>query len=64
MEGISAIEKCAPELREISCEKPIQTAAILPMALAVLHRVFGPAGLDEWEALWRARAFDMARFDT
>ena len=23
----------------------------------------GPAGLDQWEALWRARAFDMARLD-
>ena len=33
------------------------------MALALLHRVFGPAGLDECEALWRARAFDIARLD-
>ena len=53
----------APELREISCETPIMSASILPMALAILHRNFGPADYDEWEALWKAGKFDMARLD-
>lgn len=53
----------APELREIACETPIQSAAIMPLALAILHRVFGPADEDEWEALWQAGAFNMARLD-
>ncbi len=53
----------APELREIACETPIQSAAIMPLALAILHRVFGPADEDEWGALWQAGAFNMARLD-
>ena len=35
----------AHELREISCETPIISASILP--LAILHRVFGPEDDDE-----------------
>ena len=54
---------CAPELREICCETPIQSASVLPLALAILHRVFGPARLAEWKALWDASAFDMAPID-
>lgn len=53
----------AAELREISCETALQSTAILPLALAILHRVFGPADFDAWQSLWQARAFDMARID-
>ena len=53
----------APELREIACATPIQSAAVLPLVLAVLHRVFGPATLADWKALWDASAFDMAPID-
>ena len=53
----------APELREIACATPIQSAAVLPLVLAILHRVFGPARLAEWKALWDASAFDMAPID-
>ena len=53
----------APNLREIACDTPIQSTAILPVALAILHRVFGPRDFDNWQALWRARAFDMAAID-
>lgn len=53
----------AGELREISCDTALQSTAILPLALAILHRVFGPADYDAWQSLWLARAFDMARID-
>ena len=53
----------APNLREITCDTPIQSTAILPLALAILHRVFGPADFDAWHALWQAGAFDMERLD-
>lgn len=53
----------APNLREITCETAIQSTAILPVALAVLHSVFGPRDFDAWHALWQARAFDMSRID-
>lgn len=54
----------AHEIREISCETPIQSAAILPLALAILHRNFGPASAREWGKLWGAGKFDMERLDT
>lgn len=53
----------AADLREISCETAIQSTAILPLALAILHRVFGPVDFDAWHALWQAGAFDMERLD-
>ena len=53
----------AHDLREISCESAIQSAAILPVILALLHRVFGPAGIQTWRALWQAGEFDMERLD-
>ena len=49
----------AHEIREISCETPIQSAAILPLLLAILHRNFGPADTREWGELWNARKFHM-----
>lgn len=61
--GLRGMLARAAELREIACETPIQSTAILPVALAVLHRVFGPINLDAWQALWRARSFDMAAID-
>lgn len=54
----------AHKIREISCETPIQSAAILPLALAILHRNFGPASAREWGKLWKAGKFDMERLDT
>ncbi len=53
----------AHELREISCESATRSAAILPLTLALLHRVFGPAGMKAWGALWQAGEFDMNRLD-
>ena len=54
----------AHEIREISCETPIQSAAILPLALAILHRKFGPANTREWGRLWQAKKFDMQTLDS
>lgn len=47
----------AHELREIACETPLMTSAILPVSLAMLHRIFGPTSIDEWEKLWRQKSF-------
>lgn len=47
----------AHELREIACETPLMTSAILPVTLAMLHRIFGPTSIDEWEKLWRQKSF-------
>ena len=53
----------AASLREISCQTAIQSTAILPVALAILHRVFGPADFDSWHALWHAGVFDLHCLD-
>ena len=50
----------AHQLREIACETPIMTASILPVTLALLHRIFGPEDTDAWEILWRQGAFPMS----
>lgn len=47
----------AHDLKAICCETPIISAAIMPMMLALLHRVFGPAGQRDWQALWNQGTF-------
>ncbi len=44
----------AHELREVSGESPLATAALYRLLLAVLHRVHGPADEDAWLDLWQA----------
>ncbi len=61
--GLRNLLADAPNLREISCDTALQSTAIMPLALAILHRVFGPADPEAWQSLWQARAFDMARID-
>ena len=51
------------ELRELEGESPLVTAALHRLLLAVLHRVFGPAGYESWRALWEAEQFDAAALD-
>ena len=53
----------APILREIACDTPIQSTAILPVALAILHRVFDPQDFDAWKILREAGAFGMEKTD-
>lgn len=51
------------ELRELTGESPLVTAALHRLLLAILHRVFGPPGYDDWRALWEAGRFDAAALD-
>ncbi len=53
----------AHQLRAIHAETPIASAAIMPMTLALLHRVFGPASTVDWWRLWDAGQFHMAKLD-
>jgi len=53
----------AHNLRELHGESPLVTAALYRLLLAVLHRVFGPAGYAEWAGLWQTRRWDPARLD-
>lgn len=47
----------AHNLQAICCETPLMTAAVMPVVMALLHRVFGPEGSDEWHDLWEAGQF-------
>lgn len=42
-------------------ESPLVTAALHRLLLAILQRVFAPRTMDEWIALYEARAFDAAK---
>ena len=48
----------AQEIREIQGDSPLETAALLRLMLAVLHRVFGPRNWSDWKAIWITRSFD------
>jgi len=51
-------------LREIDGESPLVTAAIHRLLLAVLHRVHGPEGWDDWYALWHTGRLDPVPLDS
>lgn len=53
----------AHNLRAICCETPIMTAAVLPVALALLHRVFGPKSISDWKRLWDGGMFPEEALD-
>lgn len=45
-------------LRAVECASPLETAAILRLMLAVLHRVFSSETVSEWSRRWRAGCWD------
>lgn len=47
----------AHNLRAVAGATPLLNAALMPVVLALLHRVFGPANRSQWKALWDAGAF-------
>ncbi|MCU0514135.1 MAG: type I-E CRISPR-associated protein Cse1/CasA [Anaerolineae bacterium] len=49
----------AHTLRAIHAETPLMTTALLPLTLALLHRVFGPRDSRAWQKLYQAGAFSM-----
>lgn len=53
----------AHDIRELSDESPLVTAALHRLLIALLHRVYGPATTSEWVDLWERRQFDIAPFD-
>lgn len=48
----------AHELREIRGDTPLETASLLRLLLAVLHRVGGLQNRSEWIEMWKQRRFD------
>lgn len=55
--GLLPVLVRAHKIREIRDDSPLVTVSLHRLLLAILHRNFGPADLDEWKALWDARRF-------
>ncbi|MEV5721876.1 type I-E CRISPR-associated protein Cse1/CasA [Amycolatopsis mediterranei] len=58
--GLHELFASAHRIRRIVGETPPMTAALYRLALAVLHRAYGPPRLEDWEKLWTAETFDPA----
>ena len=50
----------ASEIREISHPSPLVKVGLHRLLLAIIHRNFGPASLDEWRKVWSARCWEVA----
>jgi CRISPR system Cascade subunit CasA len=50
----------AHQLASIADDSPPINASLHRFLLAILHRVFGPAGEGQWVDLWEAQTWDMA----
>lgn len=61
--GLREVLVGAHELREILDPAPPVTVALHRLALAVLHRIFGPMDRENWARLWRSRRFDPSVVD-
>ncbi len=53
----------AHQLKALAGDSPPQTAALHRLLLAILHRVFGPDGVDAWADLWQADQFEAEAID-
>jgi CRISPR system Cascade subunit CasA len=58
--GLAAALDRSGEVREVVHPSPLVTCALHRLLLAVVHRNFGPARLDDWEVIWRAGRWDQA----
>lgn len=58
--GLRALLAEAPEIREIVDPSPPVTVALHRLALAILHRCFGPGSAADWAALWTRGRWDEA----
>lgn len=56
--GLLEVLVKAPEIKEIFDPSPLITVALHRLLLAILHRNFGPANLEEWKTLWNRGRWD------
>lgn len=61
--GLRELLAQAPELRDIDDPSPLVAITIYRLLLAVLHRVFGPESIEDWQALWQRGGWDTAVLD-
>jgi CRISPR system Cascade subunit CasA len=56
--GLLEVLANADEIIDIRTDFPTQYVGIFRVLLAILHRNFGPRGSEDWQTLWKAKAFD------
>ena len=56
--GLLEVLGRAPDIREVVDASPVVTVALHRLLLAILHRNFGPRGVEEWRNLWSRGAWD------
>lgn len=56
--GILETLSKADDIKEIFDPSPLATAALHRLLLAVLHRNFGPASVEEWKTMWETGHFN------
>lgn len=61
--GLRELLADAPRLRSIECASPLETAAILRLLLAILHRVFPSETVGQWKKQWQAGSWDSVLLD-
>jgi CRISPR system Cascade subunit CasA len=61
--GIRATLEQAHRLRALRGDTPLETAVLLRLLLAVLHRVWGPKDRNAWRVLWERGCFDVEALD-
>lgn len=57
--GLRAVFERAHQLRGARGDTPLESGAIYRLLLAILHRVFGPKTISEWQTLRQAGSFEM-----
>lgn len=55
--GLRDVLREAHRLRALHSENPVINAALMPVLLAILHRVFGPGDTRAWGKLWEKGQF-------
>jgi CRISPR system Cascade subunit CasA len=51
----------AHKIKEITDTSSLVSVSLHRLFLAILHRVFGPDNIEEWQKLWNARQWDEGR---
>ncbi|UKD51106.1 type I-E CRISPR-associated protein Cse1/CasA [Amycolatopsis sp. FU40] len=59
--GLAELFASAHDIRRIAGATPPMTAALHRLALAFLHRAYGPARAQDWGDLWKAKSFKVTK---
>lgn len=56
-EGLHDVLEDAHQLKEVSEASPLVTASVYRLLIALVHRIYQPQNLEDWENLWKGERF-------